>query len=114
MEDSGLQRAVDGELSLLTPEVRQSRQQLELLLDADFVEIGASGRLWEREELISDLTSTSAPVVQVEGMDARRVAGRIVVVTYVTVSATRRVVRSSWWRESNDVWKCFFHQGTVA
>ena len=114
MEDGGLQRAIDAELSLLTPEVRHSREQLDLLLDADFFEIGASGRLWEREELISDLISTSAPVVQVEGMNARRVDDRIVVVTYVTVSAARRVVRSSWWRESNDVWTCFFHQGTVS
>ena len=114
MEDGGPQRAIDAELAMLTPEVRHNRQQLERLLDADFIEIGASGRRWEREELIADLTSTSAPDVHIESMDARRVDDRIVVVTYVTVSPARRVLRSSWWRESNDVWRCFFHQGTIA
>lgn len=73
MNDGGLQRAIDAELSLLTPEVRQSREQLELRLDAEFVEIGASGRFWDREEIVADLISTTAPVVQIEGMAARRV-----------------------------------------
>jgi len=46
---------VELELALLTTSVRRSRTQLEGLLDPEFREVGASGRLWTREEIIADL-----------------------------------------------------------
>jgi hypothetical protein len=83
------------------------------LLDDDFVEIGASGRRWERDEIIADLVDSPAPNVTVERMDVGLVADQIALVTYETV-AERRVLRTSWWRERDGIWLCLFHQGTAA
>jgi hypothetical protein len=115
MGDAGIEQAIEGEMDLLRPDVRGDRARLEALLDDEFVEIGASGRRWEREDLIADVLSSPAPDVDVAITDltARRVGDTIVLVTYTTVGSGRRCTRSSWWRESDGRWRCFFHQGTV-
>ena len=114
MDDAGIASAIEGELELLRSEVRADPERLGALLDVDFVEIGASGRTWEREALIADLQTSPALDIVVEDMEARRIADQICLVTYVTVTDDRRVLRSSWWREMGANSRCFFHQGTVA
>lgn len=114
MNDAGLGRAIEGELELLRPEVRADPERLGALLDVDFVEIGASGRRWERGALITDLQTSPVLDIVVEDMAARRIAEQICLVTYATVADARRVLRSSWWREAGANSRCFFHQGTVA
>ena len=112
VSDSGIEQATQGELALMTSEVRSSREALEARLDEQFEEIGASGSHWTRESLIVDLLGSPAPEVEVVDMSARYVDDRVILVNYVTLTHDRRVRRSSWWRESNGRWKCFFHQGT--
>ena len=54
--DAALQQHLHAlELRLLQPQVRASAEQLERLLDADFIEFGASGRRYEQHEIIADL-----------------------------------------------------------
>ena len=102
------------EMELLRPEVRASRERLESLLDDDFVEIGASGRRWTREAIIGDLVAVpKLDDVAVSEEQVRRVSDDVILVSYVTTTGQRRVVRTSWWRRSAGTWKCFFHQGTV-
>jgi hypothetical protein len=114
MGDGEVERVIGEELALLRPEVRAARGRLEALLDEDFVEIGASGRRWERDAIIADLLESPAVDVTVANMAARIVANHVALVTYETETNDRRVLRSSWWRESGGHWRCFFHQGTVA
>jgi hypothetical protein len=52
---------IERELALLTPDVRGSADQLEELLDPDFGEIGRSGRLWTRGEMITALVKDTDP-----------------------------------------------------
>ncbi|WP_439900787.1 DUF4440 domain-containing protein [Streptomyces somaliensis] len=47
--------AVAGELRLLEPAVRTSREEAARLLDPEFTEVGASGRRWTREEMLAEL-----------------------------------------------------------
>jgi hypothetical protein len=56
MGDGELERVIGEELALLRPEVRAAHDRLEALLDDDFVEIGASGRRWERDAIIAVAT----------------------------------------------------------
>lgn len=114
MGDGELERVIGEELALLRPEARAARDRLEVLLDEDFVEIGASGRRWERDAIIADFLESPAVDVTVVNMAARIVANHVALVTYETETNDRRVLRSSWWRESGGQWRCFFHQATVA
>ncbi|WP_370626547.1 DUF4440 domain-containing protein [Streptomyces sp. NBRC 110035] len=45
--------AVEAELKLLDPEVRRSPERVGELLHPEFVEIGASGRVWDRDAIIA-------------------------------------------------------------
>jgi hypothetical protein len=57
MTTPGMQLAIDNELALLTPSIRGNPSKVAALLDQEFQEIGASGRLWSRESMISALAS---------------------------------------------------------
>ena len=61
MVDDEVAVVIERELALLTPEVRGSADQLEELLDPDFEEIGKSGRLWTRGEMIAALVADTDP-----------------------------------------------------
>jgi len=99
---------------LLDPAVRGDAAQLDELLDSEFTEIGASGRIWNRTDLIVDLVaSPRVDETLVAEMSARHVTEEVVVVEYTTSTPARTVRRSSWWRWRGDAWRCYFHQGTV-
>lgn len=114
---SAVQEVIDHELALLTAAVRLDPGRVEALLDPDFREVGASGRLWDRAAMISALVSASSAeskVAEASEMTATLMAGDLVLLTYVTNQGVRRVRRSSIWRRTNGAWRLLFHQGTLS
>lgn len=110
---SDLELVMSAELRLLDPAVRSNAAELDGLLDGEFSEIGASGRIWTRADLIVELVSSEQIDERVvSGMSARHVAEEVIVVEYTTSTPTRAVQRSSWWRRTDGGWRCYFHQGT--
>jgi len=104
---------IERELALLTPDVRGSADQLEELLDPDFVEIGKSGRLWTRGEMIAALVADTNPEqhsIHVSDLNGRTVGPGFVLLTYVTQVEGRRARRSSLWRQSMKGWRVLHHQ----
>lgn len=86
------------------------------LLDPDFREVGASGRLWSRAEMIRELPSDTADeddAITVTDMHGVRLSGEIVLVTYISERCGRRARRSSLWRRSDRTWRVLYHQGTI-
>ncbi len=112
------------EEEILRPEVRRSRAALEELLAPDFVEIGRSGRVFDREEIVVALASedagSAASVARVEDFAVRLLAPGVALATYRSLHedpASREVPtvarRSSIWRRDADgAWRMAFHQGT--
>ena len=115
--EQAVQAAVDGELRLLDPAVRASPALVAELLDPGFTEIGASGRWWDAESI---LTATSAGTVSPESpvkvteMSGALLAPGVVHLTYFADNQGRRVWRSSLWRLTESGWRLYFHQGTLA
>jgi ribonuclease HI len=111
MDDAALVAgAIAAELRLLEPSVRRDRDEVARVLDPDFREIGRSGRLWTREEMldaIEGFESSSVRVVATE-ISGERIADGLVLVTYETHDARR----SSLWRHDGSSWRILFHQGT--
>lgn len=104
------------ELALLRAEVRASAEALARLLADDFREIGASGRMFGKDEVLARLPCESGVVFGTEAMEVRELAVGLAQVTYrATRSAegeTRRSWRSSLWRLDAAGWSMVFHQGT--
>ncbi len=110
-----MQAAIDGEMALLDPRVRSSRERAERLLDQEFVEFGSSGRAWDRESMLEAMAGAlSAAEDPIAATDVRgvRLAEDLVHVTYTTAWRGSRSRRSSLWRRTDGQWGLYFHQGT--
>ena len=103
------------ERQLLDPEVRRQPDRMRALLHPQFVEFGASGRIWNVESIIEALTSeqTSHEIMATDFL-ASALAPDVILLTFKTDSAGRVYLRSSVWvRIDDDQWLLRFHQGTV-
>ncbi|WP_043262991.1 DUF4440 domain-containing protein [Streptomyces sp. CT34] len=110
-----IQAAIDRELRLLDPEVRACPARVLELLDPEFTEIGASGRRWDVESILSVTSAgTVSPdrPVKVSDMSGVVLAPGIVHLTYLADHRGRRSWRSSLWRLTETGWRMYFHQGT--
>lgn len=110
--DRDLQRVVERELALLSPEVRRDADAVRSLLHPDFVEYGASGRVWNRTS-VPAATSGPAEGITVADLRPRWVGDGAVLLTYRSEASGRRALRSSIWvRDPEAGWLLLFHQGT--
>jgi hypothetical protein len=93
---------------LLTTAVRASAEELERLLSDEFVEFGASGRVYTKSDTIAALVATPSINASVTDFRVLVVVPGVILATYRT-GASRR---SSLWRRERDAWRMLFHQGT--
>lgn len=81
--DEALAEVVDRELSLLRPEVRADALTVGRLLHDEFEEFGASGRRWDRAEVIAALAAEPGDVMpEADEFRAVRLADDVVLLTY--------------------------------
>ena len=114
MSGCELERVIAAQMALLSPEVRTARDRLEVLLADDFVEVGASGRRWERDAIVADRFGIAdrRSDRRGDGRSPHRQADRVGDLRdgEQRSSGTPQfvVARESW------NWRCFFHQASVA
>ncbi len=113
-EDAELAEVEALERELQSVEGRADPVRLETLLADDFEEIGASGRLWSRVEVLEFLAGEGpdAGPIEISDLAARRVGEETVLVRWTSARGGRRAVRSSLWRRDPGRWRLVHHQGT--
>lgn len=102
------------EISLLSPEVRQSAKKIQTLVREDFFEFCSSGKRYDYQ--IGDVFS-SRYSYEIKDFAVKKLSEHCVLVTYQTVAKDDKTnltiqLRSSLWQEDNGTWKMAFHQGT--
>ena len=60
MQPDAVRLVIERELALLSPAARGSAATVEELLDPEFREVGVSGRLWCRDEIVAALVAERA------------------------------------------------------
>jgi hypothetical protein len=108
------------ERMLLDPAVRSDPARVSALLADDFVEFGASGRVWSRDEILVELAAEGAAWTPpaVENFALRLISENAALVTYRTMrpdaapGSSTVSLRSSLWIKESGSWKISFHQGT--
>lgn len=100
------------ENQLLDPTVLGSQHQLERLLHEEFIEIGASGRMYDRSQILEALAAEASgyPVRTIEDFRLRRVSEDLVQVFYSLAENDTR--RTSIWKFEEGRWSMIYHQGT--
>lgn len=99
------------EQALLNQQIRSDAAALQRLLADDFLEFGASGRVWRKMEVIDALLHETFTPRALHDCQVRLLADEVAQVTYTCVGQTP-TLRSSIWRRSDDGWQMVFHQGT--
>ncbi|WP_246780447.1 DUF4440 domain-containing protein [Rhizobium sp. AQ_MP] len=109
------------EETLHRPEVRRCRQTVENLIAEDFMEIGASGKIYDRRAIIELLAKEPAlpdDVVKSMNYSLKMISEGSVLLTYETErihadGLQRRAARSSIWVQTGSKWQMLFHQATI-
>lgn len=108
------------EKQLLQRDVRSHRGRLENLLHHQFHEVGSSGRVFSKVEIIEALLADpeidsvdQSTRVDLAGPRLVALSPDCVLLRYHLVGTRTRSERSSLWVKSNDQWQLYFHQGTT-
>jgi len=108
-------QVVAAEQALLSDDVRADRASVAALLHPQWSEIGASGRLWTREEFLAEVgplgSSVTFEVVQADEVDA----DTVLLVWRSSGGAdpsSDSVLRSSWWVRVQGRWVQRFHHAS--
>lgn len=110
-EPSDEERVVALERDLLTDDVRSDPAAVAAMLHPDWAEIGRSGRLWTREEMLSTVAPLTEPVT-LDTVTVSRVDETTILLLWRAVTDQRSTLRSSLWVRESGTWRQRFHQGT--
>jgi ribonuclease HI len=111
--DADERQVIESELALLDPAVRTDATRMRALLHPDFVEFGASGRVWDRTSMAAVTSGTVERIVATD-FSTVRLGPDAVLVTFRSDDRGRRALRSSvWLRDPEAGWLLRFHQGTL-
>ena len=101
---------------LLDPVVRADPALVRALLSPEFVEFGASGRVFDRDAIIAALANEGPRVArQARGFKVRPLGPGAALTTWrVKRDDGIETLRSSVWQQVDGRWLMVFHQGTLA
>lgn len=118
MTNDLLDLLVDLERGLHRKSIRRSKEKLNDLLDDDFEEIGASGKVYNKDQIIEELLNETPFAINASDFELRMFSEDIAQLRYKSKNSasdniTRTTLRSSIWKNEGSKWKMVFHQGTV-
>lgn len=100
------------EQELLSPAVRSDRRRLDDLMRDDFIEVGSSGRIYEKWLLIDMMVNEAHGTVVLRDFAVRDILANVGLTTYRSVGNAGQTRRSSLWVKEFGRWRMVFHQGT--
>ena len=88
------------------------------LIDDEFIEIGSSSQIHDKDEVVRWLSSPDQSERTGIQFKTKQLTDDVILVTYISCikenpsSETKQALRSSIWRRTQDRWQMVFHQGT--
>lgn len=105
------------ECDLLNPDFRRDRARLAALLAEDFHEVGASGRVYDRADVLRLLPGAADMCQSMHEASLHHLAPDVTLLTYIAEhrcgTMVRRTLRSSIWIRTATGWRIRYHQGTI-
>jgi hypothetical protein len=99
------------------PELGTSRRDYENMTDAEFWEVGASGRRYSRNYVLETLKNRPPNPDEaswvMRDFQCREIAADNYLITYTLFQGARVTRRSTLWRYTSAGWKILYHQGTM-
>ena len=107
------------ELELLQPGVRKSKKRLNELIADNFLEIGASGKQYNKNDTIRELTEEDEIKFSINNFNTINISPDTILVTYEVEKEIlgsknkKHSTRTSIWKNIEGNWQIIFHQGTT-
>ena len=104
------------EEKLLLPFTRLDLAELQTLIAPDFVEVGDTGQVYDRDEIFAVLQAEIPTGIYAKDFKATPLSPDTVLITYKTSrtkSFSNGAIRSSIWTNKNGHWQTIYHQATV-
>jgi len=99
------------------PELGTSRRDYENMTDAEFWEVGASGRRYSRNYVLETLKNRPPNPDEaswvMRDFQCREIAADNYLITYTLFQGARVTRRSTLWSHTSAGWKLLYHQGTM-
>lgn len=99
------------ERQLLEDDTRSDSAAVAALLHPQWTEIGRSGRLWTRDEILDEIGPLTEPV-SLDVMSCMPAGPDALLLTWRAVRDAETTLRSSLWVRTAGHWQQLFHQGT--
>lgn len=107
------------EVELHQPAVRLNAERVSTLLHKLFVECGRSGRIYNRNEILKELSEEEHGVtIWSQDFVGKEISDGVILLTYLSAhinsngELSRHTFRSSLWQQTPQGWQVRFHQGT--
>lgn len=106
------------EKELHDPSVRRNPERLNQLLHDSFLEIGRSGEVYDKAQILNSINTEPVHTVWSDGYTSQKISDGVVLLTYRTAhigldnELSRFTLRSSLWEKAGSSWQLRFHQGT--
>ena len=103
---------------LLKPDIQKSLEDLDMLLDDSFVEVGSDASEYNKKDILQSLPKEQGVKWSLSQFKCIKLSDDVVLVKYI---ATKKLVekslsqesrRSSIWKSFDGQWRMIFHQGT--
>jgi len=106
------------ETKLHSYNVRSSIEKLKLLLSDEYMEIGASGKIYNKKETIDLLVSSKPYEIAATDFTLNQLSSELMQLIYrandnANSKTGRKTIRNSLWKKNGDDWQMLFHQGTI-
>lgn len=99
------------------PEFGTTRRDFEVMTEADYWEVGASGRRYSRQYVLDVLEERfkhpADDVWETSDFHCMEIATNNYLLTYTLKQGARITRRATIWRRTAQAWKIVYHQGTV-
>ena len=108
------------ERELHDPAIRRDRARLHALIDAEYAEVGRSGRRYTKAAMVAHLAQEAPAQIHAEDFQVALLAADVALVTYRSALVTHDgahvdpALRCSVWRRTALGWQMRYHQGTPA
>ncbi|QFG67515.1 DUF4440 domain-containing protein [Ornithinimicrobium pratense] len=115
--DDDLRCVLELERELQSPSTRGDADRLRKLLSPTFIEIGASGRRWDRRSildlLVQETADPSTAGIRIDNLTGRQLTEDMIQVFWDSTRKDRRARRTSLWQRRDGRWQLIYHQATV-
>lgn len=102
----------DLEIELATLSNRNSIDFLSEVIHDDFEEIGNSGRVYKKEDILNQSTNYKNDYELID-FTFKQLAKNCILVKYLTTSNDTKALRSSIWKNEKGNWQILHHQATI-